>query len=254
MRAPSLPELQGIFARAIFSHDSGVLDWIKSPTTGFDIYRASVLSNLRNSLHAVYPVVLRLTGQRFFDQAADRFARESPSNSGDLHHYGDLFPGFLAGYAPAQELVYLADVARLEWLWHEAFHAANSPSLDLRALAEVSPADYDRLRFQFQPGCRLFSSPFPVLQIWEANQSANIVVKDVNIKDGPENLIVYRAGFEVAIARLSVAEYTFVESLGAGIVLGAAMARVIEIDSKVDAGAALQRLAMEGIISGFAVA
>lgn len=254
MRTPSLPEFQDAFARGVFLDESRVLDWIESPTARFDIYRSSVFSNFRNALRAVYPVVLRLTGQQFFDQTADRFARESPSDSGDLHHYGNLFPGFLATYAPAKELVYLADVAHLEWLWHQAFHAANSLSLDLRALAQIPPADYDRLRFHLQPSCRLLNSPFPVLHIWEANQPGNIAVKEINLEEGSDNLIVYRAGFEVLIARLSVAEYGFVESLGAGDALGTAMARAIDIEPGIDAGAALKRLAVEGVIGDFLVA
>ena len=109
MRTPSLPELQDAFARGVFLDGSRVLDWIESPTARFDIYRSSVLSNFRNALRAVYPVVARLTGEPFFDQAADRYARETRSLSGDLHLYGDLFPDFLTTYAPAEELVYLAD-------------------------------------------------------------------------------------------------------------------------------------------------
>ena len=254
MRTPSLPEFQDAFACGVFLDEPRVLDWIESPTGRFDIYRSSIFSNLRNALRAVYPVVLRLTGNQFFDHAADRFVRESPSNSGDLHHYGNLFPGFLATYAPARELVYLADVARLEWRWHQAFHAANSLSLDLRALAQIPPADYDRLRFHLQPGCRLLSSPYPVLHIWEANQPGSIAVQEINLEEGSDNLIVYQGGFEVKIARLSVGEYAFVDLLGAGDALGTAMLRAIDIEPGIDAGAALKRLAVEGIIGGFLVA
>ncbi|MFN0041508.1 MAG: DUF2063 domain-containing protein [Burkholderiales bacterium] len=254
MRTPSLTELQDTFARGVFLDERGVLAWVESPATRFDIYRSSVISNLRNALRAVYPVVLRLTGQQFFDQAADQFVRESPSNSGDLHHYGNLFPTFLSTYAPARQLVYLEDVAHLEWLWHEAFHAANSTSPDFRALAQIPPADHDRLRFQLQPGYRLLSSPYPVLHIWEANQEGNTTVEETNLNDGPDRLIVYRAGFEVKIARLSVGEYAFVEMLGAGEMLGMAMTRAIEIEPGIDTGGSLKWLAVEGIIGGFVVA
>lgn len=254
MRTPSLPEFQKTFASGIFLDESGVLDWIESPTARFDIYRSSVRSNFRNALRAVYPVVARLTGELFFDQAADRYARNTPSLSGDLHHYGELFPDFLATYAPAEGLIYLADVARLEWLWHELFHAANSLSLDLLALARIPPADYDRLRFRLQSSCRLFHSPYPVLHIWEANLSGNNAVKEISLDEGSDNLMIYRAGFEVRIARLSAGERAFVESLGGGDVLGVAMALAIDREPGIDAGAVLKRLAVEGIIGGFLIA
>jgi len=40
-----------------------------------------------------------------------------------LAEYGDGFADFLAGFAPAQSLPYLADVARLEWAINAAYHA-----------------------------------------------------------------------------------------------------------------------------------
>lgn len=85
------------------------------------------------------------------------------------------------------------------------------------------------------------------------HQPDNIVVKEINLEEGSDNLIVYRTGFEVLVARLSVAEYAFVESLGAGDTLGTAMARAIDLEPGVDAGASLRRLAVLGIIGGFLV-
>jgi hypothetical protein len=254
MRSPSLREIQDAFGKGVFAGDPEVLRWVQAPTARFDIYRASVLANLRNALRAVYPVVLRLTGDQFFDHTADRFAREYPSNSGDLHHFGHLFPDFLATYAPARSLAYLADVAHLEWRWHQAFHAANARALDLRALARIPPAAYDHLRFRLQPGCRLLASPYPVLRIWEANRSCNIVVEEVNLEEGPDSLVLYRAGFEVLIARLSSARYAMVESLDAGNALGAAIARAVDIEPGVDPGTALKWLVAEGIVCDFLVA
>src|SRR5262249_18523791 len=85
------------------------------------IYQRNLLSNLRAALGAAYPIVRRLVGDAFFNEAADRFARVHPSTSGDLHRYGESFPDFIAAYAPARSLEYLPDVARLEWAVAQAF-------------------------------------------------------------------------------------------------------------------------------------
>ncbi len=251
MQTPSLSDCQDAFASGVFGGEDKVLDWIAAPAARFDIYRASVVANLRNALRAVYPVVLRLTGERFFDQKASRYAREYPSHSGDLHRYGASFADFLARVPEAQALVYLPDVARLEWLWHEAFHAADATKLDLASLARVEPANHERLRFQLQPACRLLISAYPVLRIWEANQPIHSVVEEIDLLDGPENLIVYRSGCEVLIARLSASEYALALGLQQGMALGAAMAHAVAVDPQADAAAALRSLATSGVLAGF---
>ena len=250
MQTPSLSDCQDAFASGIFAGEDKVLDWIAAPATRFDIYRASVVANLRNALRAVYPVVLRLTGEQFFDQKASRYVREHPSHSGDLHRYGASFADFLAHIPEAQALAYLPDVARLEWLWHEAFHAADATNLDLAALARVEPTDYERLRFQLQPACRLLNSPYPVFRIWEANQVPHEVVEEVNLQAGPESLIVHRSGYEVLIARLSAGEYALALGLQQGMALGAAMAHAVAVDPQADAAAALRSLATSGVLAG----
>ncbi len=251
MQTPSLSDCQSAFASGVFGGEDKVLDWIAAPAARFDIYRASVVANLRNALRAVYPVVLRLTGQQFFDQKASGYVREHPSHSGDLHRYGASFADFLARIPEAQTLVYLPDVARLEWFWHEAFHAADATKLDLAALARVEPANHERLRFQLQPACRLLISAYPVLRIWEANQPIHSVVEEIDLLDGPENLIVYRSGYEVLIARLSGGEYALALGLQQGMALGAAMAHAVAVDPQADAAAALRSLATSGVLAGF---
>ena len=135
-----------------------------------EIYRGNVLANRRGTLRATYPVVCRLVGDAFFDEAAARYAGHAPSRSGDLHEYGDAFANFLEGYAHARSLPYLADVARLEWACHECYHAADAGAFDFAALARVPAERHAGLRFLLHPSTRLLRSSHPVAAIMEANQ------------------------------------------------------------------------------------
>jgi hypothetical protein len=252
MRTPSLPELQNAFARGVFENDTGVRDWV-APAARFDIYRHSVLANLRDALRAVFPVVLRLTGQSFFDQAAARFARSIPSHSGDLHRYGGEFPEFLADYAPAQELSYLPDVARLEWHWHTAFHAADTRPFDIASLTGVAPSEYSRLCFDFQPACQLLGSDYPVLRIWDTNRRLDAPLEDISLAEGADSLMVYRRGFDVEIARLSDAEFVLAKALQAREAFGTAIERTLGIAADFDPGPPLLRWVAAGIITSFQI-
>ena len=150
---PGLRELQLGFAAAVLDDaGDGFARHIRAAgLTGarrLQIYRNNVALNLTGALEAAYPVVRRLVGEEFFRYAAARYIARHPSRSGDLHEFGESFPAFLETFGPVAGLVYLPDVARLEWAIHQVFHAASHPPLD----ASPQPApDYgfeDRERHQ----------------------------------------------------------------------------------------------------------
>ena len=164
----ALMGLQQRFLAAML--DDARLDGIDAPPDGVEFYRASVASNLRAALASTYPVVERLGGAAFFAEAARVYARAHPSAAGDLGRFGGEFAGFIEGYAAAQPLPYLADVARLEWAIYECRHAADVRPFDFATLAAVAEAQRGSLRVRPAPGVRLVRSDWPVLAIWEANQ------------------------------------------------------------------------------------
>src|SRR5205823_8106628 len=137
------------------------------------IYRRTIFANYRQALSASYPVVKRLTGAAFFHAAVGEFVRAHPSRSGDLNVYGASFGDFLATYPAASELPYLPDVARLEWAIdeaHRARDASSDPESVLAAFGVPPPERLPLLRLRLDPSCRLVSSPFPILRIWQTNQ------------------------------------------------------------------------------------
>ena len=133
-------------------------------------YRNNVVSNFRETLRAVYPVIERLVGAPFFELASDRYMRVHPCASGDLNRYGEHFADYVETWPPARGLPYLADVARLEWRVEESFHAADHDSLRLSDLAAVPSDRRELLTFELHPSCRLLVSAYPIHRIWQVNQ------------------------------------------------------------------------------------
>ena len=72
-------------------------------------------------------------------------------SSGDLNELGAHLADFLPAFPPAQSLPYLPDVARLEWLAHQAHYAADHAPLDVTALAGSREDDYARLALTLHP-------------------------------------------------------------------------------------------------------
>lgn len=101
---------------------------------------------------------------------ANEFIKNHNSFSPDLNDYGKEFPLFLEKHAE-NPLLYLADVARLEWALQCAFNAPDFKQLDFKKLKEIEDIDADLVFFLLPPGSTLLDSSYPLLQIWNMHQS-----------------------------------------------------------------------------------
>ncbi|MCB1908026.1 MAG: putative DNA-binding domain-containing protein [Rhodocyclaceae bacterium] len=231
----SLHELQMAFAEAVLDDapeglPEGLLAGGRPPGEGFGLYRSSVFGNYRKALRAVYPVVERLVGERFFAYAADAYVRVHPSRCGDLNRFGSRFAEFLRGFPAASGLAYLPDAARLEWAIEAVFSAQDPDPAALLPLARIAEVDYPGLKFRLAAHCRLIDSPWPVDRLWQLNQPGVVWDEEFDIAAGGVSLLVCRSGFEVELRRLGAAERALLDSLAGGSALGPACEGVLEIE------------------------
>ncbi len=101
----------------------------KAATRRYGVYRNNVTVSLIDALAAVYPATRRITGPDFFRAMARLHVRATPPSSPLLFEYGRGFPAFIAGYEHARPMPWLADVARIERAWLDAYHAADAEPL-----------------------------------------------------------------------------------------------------------------------------
>lgn len=252
----SLRELQAAFARSVLDRaDAAIADALvpaRIPgADGFAVYRGNVLGNYTSALREVYAVILRLVGERFFDALAHAYARQVPSRSGDLHEFGEELAEFLETFAPARDLPYVPDVARLEWAVHRVFHAHASPPLDPAALSAVPPERLPDLRFELATATRLLRSPYPILTIWRVNQPQWEGDQAVDLGLGAERVLVMRRGLEVVLEPLSCSEYAALSALEADHRLADALSAAQGIDPGFDLEAFLSTHVLSGTLCGF---
>lgn len=255
---PPLAEIQRAFLDSLFTGGNAGAEVLVLPgdigaARRLDIYRHNVRSNWRGALQAVYPVVLALVGEPFFNEAADRFAEAEPSRSGDLHRFGGGFAAFLASYPHASALAYLPDVARLEWARHESFHAAEHGVMEFAELARVAPESYPRLHFRLHPSTRLVRSDFPVLAIWRANQEGVTVDGHIDLGAGGERVLVFRGDGETRLFALEQADWQFLHCLELGLSLEETADQEGLADNAAFLGEALGRWVGEGVIVSFSL-
>ena len=218
-----------------------------------DIYRNNVFSNYRSALEAVYPAILSLVGADYFRQAAQRYIERYPSGSGDIHHYGSNFCDLLASLPGAAELVYLPDVASLEWTVHSAFHAADHERLDLSRLQGVAAEDYPRLRFALNPAAGLLRSDYPIRRIWQVNLPNYQGDQRVDLAEGGENLLVMRRNFVMEVEAIATADAAALTAFQRNEMLGQALDVTLAIDADFDFGSFLQRYVLNETIAEFRV-
>lgn len=252
----SLRSLQSCFAKAVFDPENTAFGLRIRPdglgsADRLRIYRNNVFASLTEALRACYPVVDRLVGKQFFDFAAHRYIRRYPSASGDLHDFGASFDELLERLPEAASLVYLADVARLEWAYQEVFHAADADPLDLTAIASIPQERYAGLRFRLHAASRLLASAYPVLRIWQVNQPEHRGDDTVDLSAGGIKLLVIRRALEIELEPLSAGEYALLTALAQGRTMDYACEHALAAEPDLDLPATLRSHVRRHTLVGF---
>ena len=216
------------------------------------LHRGNVQANARKALANAYPVCAKLVGDDFFAGLAFEFAARTPSASGDLNEYGATFAEFLAGFAPVVEQVpYLPDVARLEWLAQRAHYAKDCAAFAIARLAAVPEDRFGDLRVTLHPACALLESRWPLAQLWRIHQPGYAGAMAVAFDTGPERVLVYRPEFRVCVLALDPAEHAFLAAAHDGLRLDEAFARAATAEPDFVLDTCLTRWVADRIIIDF---
>jgi len=181
----------------------------------FSVYRNNVAVGLIGAIEARYPVSRRIEGEETFRAMARAFVRAHKPRSPVMIAYGEEFPEFIAGWDGAERP--LADVARLENAWVEAYHAEDSTAATLGELAALMPDCLAGARIAFHPAARLLRFSTPAASLWAAAQGGGAPVAP-NEAAG-EDALVTRPDCEVSVRVLPPLGYDFALLLREGATL-----------------------------------
>lgn len=185
----------------------------------FAIHRNTVSVTLTEALSVAFPVVRALVGEDFFAAAARAFIAKAPPQSPVLADYGADFADFLAAFPPVAELPYLPDMARLERLMLEAYHAADAPAATRSTLAGQSPANAAGIPLARHPAARWLCSPWPVVTLWRMNRG--LLPLGPLLSWHGEKALITRPELDVTLAPLSEGGEQVLSRLARPVSLGA---------------------------------
>jgi hypothetical protein len=204
------------FSRALAGDPEAMATWLghdPHALTAMRVYRNASLKGRVDALAANYPTVVQLVGEDWFHAAALAFLEAEPGEDPVLAGFGPGFPAWLARFAPALELPYLAPVARLDRAWTEAHLAADSRPMtgaDARAAGAALGGQVLALR----PDVRLFRFDWSVPSLWLAHRRPDGA--PLVWEPRAEALLIHRPEAEVLWRRLDPAEAVFLHACAAG--------------------------------------
>lgn len=254
MTTTPLSQLQQMFFEAIHHNKLDTLeqeivaDNVTAPQRLL-IYQRNVHSGVLNTLKRVYPAVMALVDERFFNYVATQFIERFPSRSGNLDDYGQEFANFLETFEAVRPLPYLPDVARLEWLYHQAYLAEDAPPIDQQKLSHIQPDQFDRLTFTLHPSVQLLRSDYPVDCYWKiATQPEQQEDDSFQIPARAANIMIARPEYRVALITLDHTAFQLMQAFSQGKTLAEAIYTLD--DQEADILEIIQIQIQSGVITG----
>lgn len=219
-----LIETQQLFTHSLQTGSDDALRLLQDndripPQLALAIYRNNHQGALIKALEAAYPACRRILGERCFNSLAQRFVEQTPSQQPDLNLYGAAFGDYLdectTDRVTLSDYAYLGDLARLEWLCHTAYYAADDPAFDFESLAGVPPDAQGRLCLRTSHSLGLLASDYPVREIRQVNLSADAATQ-VNGGDPLYYLVVSRPEYRSEVARVDAVTFELLCACRAG--------------------------------------
>jgi hypothetical protein len=227
----------------------GLHTWNGSdPARRFAVHRNNVVVSLIDALADTYPVTRQLVGDDFFRGMARIYARGNPPVSPVLANYGAGLAEFITAFPSAATVPYLADIARLEWMYVAAFHAAD---VDPVATTEIAALLEDteglpQAWFELHPSVTVMASTYAVASLWGAHQ--DLLALSGVILETAESVLVQRIGLAVEVQCIGRGSMEFISRVQQGEGMAAAAGAALGIDSSFDLADCLGLLIRSGAI------
>jgi len=213
-----LAELQRDFARAVRG-DVLAVPRLDIDATGLNaerriaVYRNHHRISLAGALAANHPTVVKIIGEPAFEALALSFLAIDPPRDPSLAAYGSGFAAFVESDPRSQSLVYLGDVARLDWAHNVAERADDLPSFRAQHLAALDGERLAGLRLKPHPSLTLLPSLYPLLQIRDV---AAGLAEHASLDAGGVDLMIWRRSDVVTTVAMERPVALFIHALANG--------------------------------------
>jgi hypothetical protein len=218
------------------------------------VHRNTFVGTLVEALAESFPVTRALAGSDFFDAMARDCVLSSPPRSPVLTDYFIHFPDFVAGFAPAQAVPVIAQMARLEALRLRAFHAADADAVGRQEFHRLAcdAGLLARTAARLHPAAHWLEGTHALLDLWQAHAGAedigsvNLAALDI---ERPQDVLVHRPRFELQMRALPTGARVLLDTMAGGASLAEAFAQAIAHCPQAEPAALFSLLLQEGLVT-----
>ena len=194
-----------------------------SPAEQIDVYREQFWIRHVGSLQEDYPSLEALLGVAGFEALCRGYLRAFPPDVFALRDLAANMARFVAETTPYRDAPLLADCARAEWAFIDAFDAADAPPFDASSLAATPEDKWPEAVLRFHPSLRTVRMAHPAHEFRNA-------VRRRESPSRPEpaatHLVVFRLDETVRYRTIDALPFALLERLMSGEPLGPACERV----------------------------
>ena len=213
---------------------------------GLDAYRGNARLVRVEALLAAFPVCGQIVGAEFMRGVCRCYVSAEPAASANLCDDGARMGDFLAQFAPAAELPYLADVARFEWAWHRAAWAAAADCWRPAQLAALPPEAWADVRLSRHPAANCVASPWPLGEIFACHQDNPHGDFYIDLNSGGGVWLLSRPALAPQWLALSPGQAALLEALWLNAPLGDAAQAALAVEPSLNLAESLGWLAAAG--------
>jgi len=189
-----------------------------SPIEQLDVYREQFWLRHVKCLEEDFPVIAALLGAEAFEKLVADYLVAHPPKHFQLRHLGASLADFLArGDDPL-----LADLARVEWAYVDAFDAADAPPLDANAVAAIPEDAWPGARLVLHPSLQRLRLAHPAHEMraaWWADKERRPIERALPAE---ACVVVYRLKFLLYAESMEPLAFDMLDRLARGETLGAA--------------------------------
>ena len=224
-----LTRFQDAFTAALGGEAEALAPWWGEPdagAAGLSVYRNTVAKGCADALVANFPSVERVTGADWLTAAAVRHAADHPPARPSLLDYGQAFPDWLADFPPAEDMPFLADLARLDLAWTRAHLAVDAPPLAAAAFEALDAEAFARTAAALHPSAQLAAFEDGLAGLW-IDLRVEPPREALELDDAPSAVLILRPALEVEIRPLSPGAFAFLDACRQGQSLAQAAAAAL---------------------------
>jgi hypothetical protein len=198
-----------------------------SPVEQVDIYREQFFLRHVDCLRDDFASLEHLLGEEGFEALCRAYLAARPSASFTLRDLGNAVTSFVATEPPWRDDPLLADLARVEWAFVEAFDGPDAAPFDPASVAAASEDAWPRARIVFHPSLQRLTLRYPAHDYRIAARSKDDGVRDSVARPEPKgtHIVVYRGPDALHAYHLAGDAHAMIEELVRGVPLGEACER-----------------------------